>query len=190
MRKLSGLVAAIAVTWSVATGFAQSKPAVGTEAKAFKAFGVTGQFDGKEVELAAAPVAHGQLYLFVAADRFDRPVARYIKTFDDHLLKGIEGVKALDVYAIWLTADPQQSKDYLPKAQQSLRLGQTSLAVFEGAKQGPDGWALDADAHLTAVLVRNGKIAASLAYGSTNETDVPALIEAVKQHAADTPPQK
>jgi hypothetical protein len=167
---------------AASSGLAQSKPTVGAEAKPFKAFGMTGQFTGKQVELATGPVAHSQLYLFVAADRWDRPTARYLKVVDSAVLKGIEGVKAIDVYAVWLTNDAQKSKDYLPKAQQSLQFGQTSLAVFEGAKQGPAGWDLDADAHLTAVLVRDGKVVESFAYGSTNETDVPSLIDAIKKH--------
>jgi len=159
---------------------AQAKPEVGAELKPFKAFGVTGQFNGAEVELAK-PVEHRQVYLFVAADKFDRPTARYIRALDEAILKGIEGVSAIDAYAVWFTDNAQASKDYLPKAQQSLRLGQVSMAVFEGPKQGPDGLGIDPDTHLTVVLLRNGKITASFAYGSTNDTDVPELINVIKK---------
>lgn len=174
------LLAAVLPLLVAHTALAQAKPEVGAEFKPFKTFGVAGQFNGAEVELAK-PVEHPQVYLFVAADKFDRPTARYIKTLDNAILKGIEGVNAIDAYAVWLTDDAQASKDYLPKAHQSLRLGQVSLAVFEGPKQGPDGVGIDPDAHLTVVLVRNGKITASFAYASTNETDVPELIRAIKK---------
>ena len=181
MRSALVTLALAALATAAAPARAQSKPEVGSQATPFKVFGVTGQFDGKEVELAARPAEHRQLFLFVAADTWDRPTGRYLKKLDDALLKGIEGVDAIDVYAIWLTATPQDAKDYLPKAQQSMRLGQTSLAVFEGPEQGPDGWGLDPEAYLTAVLVQNGKVTASFAYRSTNDTNVPALVETIRK---------
>ena len=179
MRLFIPAVAAGVLLFAEAS-FAQAEPELGTVVKPFKVIGVTGLFDGKEVDLAK-PVEHRQVYLFVAADKFDRPTARYIKALDDAVIKGIEGVNAVDVYAVWLTDDVQKSKDYVPKAHQSLRLGQTSIAVFEGARQGPDGWGIDPDAHLTAVVVRDSKIAAAFAYGSTNDTDVPKLVDEIKK---------
>ncbi len=82
--------------------------------------------------------------------------------------------------AVWLTDNPDKSKAYLPIAQRSIRLQKTPLAVFEGGKNGPDGWSINDMAGLTAVVVREGKVVFSKGYLSLNETDVPKVVEALK----------
>ena len=77
----------------------------------------------------------------------------------------------------WLTDDADKAKEYLPKAQMSLKLERTTFAVHPGDKNGPTGWAVNNDAHLTAVVAVKGQVAASLGYRSVNETDVPAVLK-------------
>jgi hypothetical protein len=158
---------------------AQSKPEAGAAVSGFKVAAVTGACEGKEVTLADKPEKAARVYLFVAADKWDRPIARYLRTLDGELVKGISGADGAEATAVWLTDDKEQSKEYLPRAQQSLQFSKTALAVFLGDKQGPEGWNLDEGAHLTTVIVRDGKVAASFAYRSTNETDVPEVVKAL-----------
>jgi hypothetical protein len=85
------------------------------------------------------------------------------------------------VLAVWLTEEPELAKDYLPKAQRSRKLDATALTVFPGKPAGPDGWAANPDASLTAVVVNDGKVAASFGYNSVNETVVPQVEAALKK---------
>jgi hypothetical protein len=162
----------------------KSGPEAGTAVTGFKTFAVTGELAKKppeEIDYLAERKGKTTVFLFVAADHWQRPIARYLKTLDKSITDGIEGVEGVEAVAVWLTDDVQKSKDYLPLAQQSLSFGHTALTVFPGAKQGPEGWGLDTEAHLTTVIVRDGKTIASFGYRSTNETDVPAVLEAIKK---------
>ena len=64
--------------------------------------------------------------------------------------------------------------------QQSVQYEATALTV-SGAKEGPKGWNVNGDAHVTAVVASKGKVAAAFGYRSVNETDVPALRAALKK---------
>lgn len=162
----------------------KSGPEAGATVTGFKTFAVTGELAKKppeQFDYLAERKGKTTVFLFVAADQWQRPIARYLKTLDKSITDGIDGVDDVEAVAVWLTDDVQKSKDYLPLAQQSLSFGHTALTVFPGAKQGPEGWGLDSEAHLTTVIVRDGKAIASYGYRSTNETDVPAVVEALKK---------
>ncbi len=151
-----------------------SGPAAGGEAKPVKAVGLAKDEKEKEVDFVAQRAGKPTVFLFIQADTFDRPVARFMRTLDQELAKDREDVH---VVAVWLTDDVDKSKNYVPKVRESLKLAQTAYAVFPGEKSGPDGWAINGDAHLTAVVVEKGKIRASFGYRSVNETDAPAVIK-------------
>src|SRR5260221_696261 len=72
-------------------------------------------------------------------------------------------------------------KEYLPKIATALSFEKTQLAAFDGAKSGPDGWAINGDTHVTAVVVNKGKVAKSFAFVSVNDTDVKGVIEELKK---------
>ncbi len=57
----------------------------------------------------------------------------------------------------------------------------TQLAAFDGQKSGPDGWAINGDTHITAVVVDKGKVAKSFAYVSVNEKDVREVMAELKK---------
>ena len=57
------------------------------------------------------------------------------------------------------------------------------LAAFDGEKSGPKDWGINPDAHLTAVVVHNGKVVKSFAFESVNETDVRAVLAELKKAA-------
>lgn len=151
-----------------------SGPAAGGDAKPVKAIGLVKDEKEKEVDFVAQRAGKPTIFLFIQADTFDRPVARFLRTIDQELAKDREDVR---IVAVWLTDDVDKSKTYVPKARESLKLAQTSYAVFPGEKSGPDGWAINGDAHVTAVVVEKGKISASFGFRSVNETDAPAVIK-------------
>jgi hypothetical protein len=162
----------------------KSGPEAGTAVAGFKTVAVTGELSkqpAEEIDYLAARKGKTTVLYFVNAEQWARPIARYLKTLDKAITDATEGTADTEAVAVWLTDDLQKSKDYLPLAQKSLSFGHTALTVFPGAKQGPEGWGLNTDAHLTTVIVRDGKIVATFAYRSTNETDVPAVIQALKK---------
>ncbi len=162
----------------LAAGFApaqvESGPQVGSEAKAVKAVVLVKDEAEKEKDFVAERAGKPTVFLFVRADTFDRPVARFLRTLDQDLSKNRNDVQ---VVAVWLTDDVDMSKKYVPRARESLKLTQTTYSVFPGEKSGPDGWGINGDAHLTAVIVEKGKVSGSFGYRSVNETDVPAVIK-------------
>lgn len=172
---------AMALGLVVVAGFAcaaradvESGPKAGEKVAALTAFGVVGTVEGKEADFAAARKDAPTVYLFVKPDSWSRPMARFAKTLDGKL--GADEKAA--VVAVWVGGDADKSKEYLPKAQASLKFDRTSLAVFAD-KAGPAGWGLNPDADLTVVVARGGKVVKVFAFGSVNETDVKAVVEAL-----------
>ena len=161
---------------------AQVEPSlkVGAKVAGFKVQAVTGENAGKVVDFVAERKDKPTVFAFVRAKDFDRPMSRFLKALDEELSNGIAGVTDPATVAVWLTDDPKSSVAYLPRAQQSLNLNRSTLAVFEGSSDGPEGWALDLRARLSVVVVRDGKVAGIFGYISLNETDVAAVVEAIK----------
>jgi hypothetical protein len=153
-----------------------SGPDKGKKVPALKVFDATGPNKGKEVDYAAERKDRPTVYVFVRADKWDRPMARFLRGLDE----AVRPVEDASVVAVWLTDDPDKAKEYLPVAQQSLQLQATALTCFTGGKAGPEGWGVNADAHLTAVVTNKGKVGATFGFRSLNETDVPAVRDALK----------
>src|SRR5438552_10181498 len=109
----------------------ESGPESGKPAAALKVFDATGPGKDKEVDYAAERKDKPTIYVFVQADKWDRPMARFLKRLDEVLQK--EGQDS-NVVAVWLTDNADQTKAYLPKAQQSLQLQATVLTCFTGDK--------------------------------------------------------
>jgi hypothetical protein len=152
-----------------------SGPTKGEEVPALKVFDATGPHKDKDVDYAAERGDKPTVYVFIQADQWDRPMARFLKKLD--------GVLDQDAFlvAVWLTDDPAKTKEYLPLAQQSLQFQSAALTCFTGEKAGPKGWNLNADAHATVVVASRRKVAATFGYRSVNETDVPAVRDALKE---------
>jgi hypothetical protein len=155
-----------------------SGPKPGSKAEPLKVHVVVGDPEGKAIDVTAERKDRPTVVAFVRADAWDRPMARFLKALDQDVTKDNDEAR---VVAVWLTDDAAKSKEYLPLAQQSLQFINTMLTVYEGQKIGPDGWGLDADAHLTAVVLRGGKVIKSFGFRSLNETDAPAVLRALKK---------
>jgi len=176
MVRPAALFIALLAICSLATNWLYAEDAA---VKPCKVSVIAGELAGKDVDLTAERKGKTTVYLFVSAENWTRPLARYIKVLDTEVEKGIAGAKDVEVMAVWLTSDVAKSKEYLPKAQQSLSFTKTSLAIYDGPAQGPDGWNVDIASHLTAVVVRDDKEIARFKYQSTNDTDVPDVVKAL-----------
>ncbi len=157
----------------------ESGPAAGTKLEAFKASVVTGDQAGNDIELGQGQKDKQVIYIWVNQERWERPIARFIRQLDEEIDKS---AKDIQIYMIWLTDQVDEVKDYLPKVQQALKLKKTNLTIFCGDKQGPLAWLINADAHLTVVIAKGDKATKSLAFRSTNETDVKKVLEQLKKN--------
>jgi hypothetical protein len=142
-----------------------------------KVFDATGPHEGKEVDYASVRKLKPTVYVFIQADKWDRPMARFLKGLDGALPKVAADAM---VVAVWLSDDVAKAKHYLPVAQQSLKLEATALTCFTGEKAGPAAWNINADAHATVVVAQQGKVAAVFGYRSLNETEVPRVRDVLK----------
>jgi hypothetical protein len=150
-----------------------SGPKEGEKVAALTVFAVTGDPKEKDVDYADLRKDKPTVYIFVQADKWSRPMFRFVKRLDESV--GDAGL----VVAVWLSDDADKSKEYLPKISQYF-MG-TALTVFPGDKAGPKDWGVNADAHLTAVVVRGAKVVKAIGYQSLNETDAPAVAEALRK---------
>ena len=169
---------------SVAVADIESGLKSGEKVPALKAFGVVGSVEGKEADFAADRKDAPTVYLFVSAQEGGipvggRPLAQFMKTLDKDITKTDEKAK---VVAVWLGEKAfEKHKEYIPKINMSLKFEKTSLAAFDGEKSGPNGWGINPDAHLTAIVVKGGKVVKSFAYVTVNDTDVPKVLKELEK---------
>jgi hypothetical protein len=182
-------VICLLASWA-SIGRADSGPAEGTEVPALKVDAVAGLVTGETKDFAAERKEMPTIYVFVQADKFDRPIARFLKVLaqelhvDDTSAQRGGRPRFLDkarpdvqVIAVWLTDDVEKSKEYLPKAQMSLQLSQTVWSVYTGDKSGPNGWNVDVASSVTAVVTDGAKVVKSFDYVSVNDTVVPEVLK-------------
>jgi hypothetical protein len=145
---------------------------------ALKVFDATGEHKDKTVDYAAERKDKPTIYLLIRADKFDRPMNRFMKELDKLVKKDFADTY---VVAVWLTEDAEKTKEFLPRVQQSVQYEATVLTYFAGDKAGPKDWNVNLDAHLTAVVAAKQKVAATFGYKSINESDVPGVRDALKK---------
>jgi hypothetical protein len=180
--QLATVACSLVLAGSVRAEDVQSGPKAGDKVAALKLLIATGDNAGKEVDVAAERKDKPTVFVFIDAEQFSRPIARYLKVLD-----GAVNTIGNDTHivAIWLTSDQEKTKGYLPKAQMSLSLEATTLAQFPGAKSGPEGWAINDRAFVTTVVANKEKVTANFAYVSVNETDVRKVAAEVRKAAGE-----
>jgi hypothetical protein len=155
-----------------------SGPTVGEKIPPLKVLHVVGDNEGNEADATGDRAEKPTIFLFVRTDRWTRPVARTIKLLDEKANKESEDVR---LFAVWLTDDKEKTKEYLPRAQQSLRLERTALLLHPDLNTGPEHWGINSDADLTVVVTANKKVAARFGFVSPNEKVVEDLLKALKK---------
>ena len=165
------------VAWMIAlSSYAAAElPAIGRAPSALRAEVLQPNGEYAESELVAESQEKPVVYLLIPATRWDRPIARFLKTLDEKLPGS--SAKA-EVRAVWLTADAAATREYLQRVAQSLQLQRTSLALVAD-EAGPAGWQVAGGVQLAVVVAYHGKVVAATELGSANETDVPPVVEAV-----------
>jgi hypothetical protein len=83
--------------------------------------------------------------------------------------------------AVWLTDEKEKTKEYLPKAQQSLDFDVTTMALHPDLNTGPEGWGINSDADLTVVVAAEKKVAARFGFVSPNDKVVREVLAALKK---------
>jgi hypothetical protein len=167
---------AVLLAGTCARAQVESGPKAGEKVMELKVHAVSGSNEGKEVDYPAERKDEPTVYLFVNAEKFSRPIHRYIKTLDDKLPQVNDKLAAV---AVWVTADGDKSKEFLAKIKQYYN--NTSLTVFGGGANGPNGWGVNEAAHLTVVIAHKGKVVKSFAYESISEKDVDAVEAELKK---------
>jgi hypothetical protein len=163
---------------SVARADIESGPNIGTAVTTLKVFAASGDHTGKDLDYAVDRGAKPTVYVFIPYDRFDRPLARLLKALEKSV---IEAGNEATVVTVFLADDVGAAKDRLPKVQMSLQFTANPLVIFPSMKQGPEGWQINTDAQLTALVVKDSKVAAKFGYRSANETVAPEIVDALKK---------
>lgn len=172
--KLFTALALFAISSVACRADVESGPKADEKVGELKVSVVVGEKEGKDLDLAADRKDAPTVYLFVNAEKFGRPMARFMKKVDEKI--GDVNDKA-EAAVVIVGGDVTMWKDRLPKIQMSLKFAKTSMSVFDGAE--PKGWALNTNAHITAVVAVKGKVVKSFAFVSVNEKDEEAVMEAL-----------
>lgn len=155
-----------------------SGPIVGEKVGPLTVFAVTGKHENKQLDYVADRKDKPTVYVFIQADRWSRPMARFLRGLDGKVKGTSEDAY---VVAVWLTDDHDKTRNYLPRADRALKLNDTALTYYPKEKAGPGAWGINADAGLTAVVVNAGQATATFGYVSINETVVPDVVNALKE---------
>src|SRR4051812_3901491 len=75
----------------------ESGPAAGSKVEALKVIAATGDDAGKEIDFTAQRGDKPALVVFIQADKWDRPAARFLRTLDQDLGKVREDAQILAV---------------------------------------------------------------------------------------------
>jgi hypothetical protein len=155
-------------------------PKAGDKVAALKIAAVVGPWAGKEVDVTAERKDAATVYVFITEGHWNRPAARYLKALENGLAK-TPGKAELIV--VWLSNQPEQTKEYLGVIQQSLRFGTTVTLGVCPDKGGPAGWNISETDRLTTVVAHGGKVAASSAPNAVGESDAEGVLAAIKKAA-------
>lgn len=154
-----------------------SGPPVAARPEPLPALVTVGAKPGETTDLVAERGARPTLYVLVRADRWDRSMARFVRSLDRALQDGGPGLDEAELVLVWLTDDVAAARDYQPRGQMSLNLGRASWAVFVGSPLGPNGWSLHPDAFLTVVGVRDGMVTGHGGFLSVGEDDLAPVLK-------------
>ena len=188
MKAQLAILTIVLAAFATLLSYAESGPAAKADVPALKVDAVAGLVTGETKDFADERKDKATIYVFVQADKFDRPIGRFLKVLDQELsgddnpVRGRRPILAearpdVQVIAVWLTDDVEKSKAYLPRAQMSINLSQTVWSVYTGEKTGPTGWNIDVATSVTAVVADGAKVVKSFDYISVNDTVVPDVLK-------------
>ena len=178
MIRVSMIGLALVFTVAVTRADVESGPKAGEKIAELKVTNVVGEFEGKEVDFAKERKDAPTIYMFVNAEKFDRPMARLMKVLDGKIGDVDEKAK---VVIVWVGGEEEAVKKRIPAINMSLKFEKSSLSMYTADKTGPNGWGLNSDAHLTVVVANKAKVEKSFAFTTVNETDEKDVTAALKK---------
>lgn len=164
---LGSLLSVILVTADLSSG-----PAPGDSVAATNVLVLSGDAKDRTVNLASFSKEQRAVFVFVDAAKWDRRMFRFLKALEEKVGESDR------IAAVWLTADTDQAKEYLPKI--SSYFNKTALCLFEKPQQGPMDWGINPDAGLTAVAASRGKVLKSFGYRVVEESDAAEVADCLK----------
>lgn len=147
-----------------------SGPKPGSKVKELKVFAAAGAIENKEVDFVSERKDKPTVYMFVHADKFSRAMNQFIKAVDGKLAGDAAGV------LVWVNGDVDRMKEYLPRIQKSVQYVNSALTIYTGEGDGPKGWDVNSTAHITVVLVNQGKVIQSYGFESVNTDDAKKVL--------------
>lgn len=133
-------------------------PETGKAVPSLKAIQISGDQQGKTLDWSDASKSQPTVFVFVRSDKWDRPVARTLKQIDAAVNDLRKGEPKVHVCIVWISKDAEKAKEYLPKAQQSIKLQASSWNHFDGEVYDVTGWQLSGDGALNIVIAKEGKV--------------------------------
>ncbi|MBI1344846.1 hypothetical protein GC163_01005 [bacterium] len=158
--------------WTVAYAEVASGPEVGQPLATLKVRVVQENAAEEPHDVIADHKDHPTVYLFLSAEKFDRPAAKYLRGIDEQVQKLQRRDPLAGLVVVWLTDDAEAGITRVSRIQGSLRLLAAQWAVFEGMN-GPEGWGINKDATLTTVISRGQDVAARMGYDVVDDRDLP-----------------
>ena len=169
MNRYAALAVAIVLAAATpARADIQSGPDLNEKLPPLKVYVATGEQAEKTLDLASERKEKPTVYVLIQAEHWTRPVGTYLRGLDTAIARKSDDAH---VVAVWLTADEQKTKDYLPVVKNAMKTADTTFAVYPDVN-GPDGWGINTTAHVTTVLAVKGKPVARFGHISVNDTVV------------------
>lgn len=175
--RMTSMLIGLFLMTSVVRGEIDSGPKAGTEISPLKVSAGTGDRAGQEVDFVAERASKPTAYVFIQHERFDRPLARTLRTLEK---AANEAGNETGLVTVFLTRDEAKTKEHLPKIQMSMNFTNNPLAYYPSATTSPDGWAVNPDAYLTVIVVKQGKVVQSFGYRSADESVVREIAKVLK----------
>jgi hypothetical protein len=151
-------------------------PEVGKPIPELKLSQIHGADAGKEVDARELAKPASTIFITIRKDKWDRPVARVLRQLDEAVAK--QDSKA-QIVIVWVSKDADHAKEYLPKAQQSLKLSASSWNHFNGEVYDAAGWQLSGDGPLNIIITKAGKVHWGRAFATVDEKIVNKVTEAL-----------
>lgn len=152
----------------------ESGPTAGNAVPKLPVYAVAGELNGEAVDYVARREQKPTLYCFIPAEKFSRPTARLIRTLDEKISGDTH------IVIVWVTADANQTKEYLGRVNMSLKLSSTTLCVYEENASGPGDWGINTDADITVVAADKGLVRKSFGFVGANETVAEDVLKALQ----------
>lgn len=184
MMRRSSIVAVVTLlclqgTWAFAD--VDSGPMVGSQLSPLKVRLVENGTAAELQDVVPAHAEHPTVYVFLAASRFDRPAAGYVRSVDGLVQELQRRDPLAGLVVIYLTDDAAAGSARVTAVQRALRLPAAHWSIFPEGENGPAGWGINDRAAVTTVLANGREVVARFGYDSVNDTQAIDLKRAIEK---------